>query len=466
SKTSVVPTTDIIETLNEVSNLSIDQEIVISQDLSVEKDLAQESMDTKFVEQMCEAFWDHLKEQLSNTPPDFSCVLELLINIKHILITLLLPRQTGLRNEIEETLNMDLLKQETEHGTLDFPLLSTNILHVMALLCVPFRDEAVQNLESIKDPVELLRGIFQVLILMKRDMANYTIRNVQPYLQEHSFQDERDEFQKLLNKQPNLLKRTTKWITRAATDLITRMRASNAPSTSLSMALSFPVTEVNPEPPSLTMVLYQGYLNLVLRDHGNEEFPETLMMDRARLQIMKAKLYDLTILASVLLVAKSFSYGVLFSSPKFVEKLKCITMALTEDFIIEPEEVMRRVSEQVSEEIHQGLKDKGLKALSRKNRASLVGQLQNIAKKENDVRIIIEQRIHLFLKRCLVRGMQESLINSAGGLLFIEAELAELGWKFVNLMHHNQDVFSPYYADILKDVLSSPNLEENDMPVK
>lgn len=63
---------------------------------------------------------------------------------------------------------------------------------------------------------------------------------------------------------------------------------------------------------------------------------------------------------------------------------------------------------------------------------------------------LTEQRIHLFLKCCLSHGMRKSLLDFPGGLLFIEPELAELGWKFVNLMHYNKHVFSPYYAEILK----------------
>lgn len=54
-----------------------------------------------------------------------------------------------------------------------------------------------------------------------------------------------------------------------------------------------------------------------------------------------------------------------------------------------PEEAMLNVSEQVSQEIHQGLKDMGLSTLSCESTASLIGQLQNISKKENCVRIII-----------------------------------------------------------------------------
>lgn len=54
-------------------------------------------------------------------------------------------------------------------------------------------------------------------------------------------------------------------------------------------------------------------------------------MDRAQLQELEAQLCQLTILASVLLVASSFSGSVLFGSPQFVDKLKRITRALMEE---------------------------------------------------------------------------------------------------------------------------------------
>ena len=44
------------------------------------------------------------------------------------------------------------------------------------------------------------------------------------------------------------------------------------------------------------------------------------------------------------------------------------------------------VSEQVAQEIHQSLKNMGLAALSSDNTASLIGQLQDVARKENCVR--------------------------------------------------------------------------------
>ncbi|OBS83742.1 hypothetical protein A6R68_22257 [Neotoma lepida] len=379
-----------------------------------------------------------------------------------ILLSLLLPRQSRLRGEIEEALDMDFLQQQAERGDLDVTYLSKYILNMMVLLCAPVRDEAVQRLESIADPVRLLRGIFRVLGQMKMDMVNYTIQSLQPQLQEHSIQFERAEFQERLNKEPDLLNHTTKWLTQAAADLTTpsdTLDSSSTPGPS-------PGDIAASEPLSSAMVLSQGFLNLLIWDPENEEFPETLLMDRTRLQELELQRKQLTILASVLLVASSFSGSILFGSPQFVDKLKRIT---------KPEETMQNVSEQVTQEIHQSLKSMGLAPLTSDNTESLIGQFQNIAKKENCVRSVIgerahtwavwmleggapavgvDQRIHLFLKCCLVLGVQRSLLDLPGGLTFIEAELAELGQKFVSLTHHNQQVFGPYYTEILKPLIS------------
>ncbi|XP_055463182.1 T-complex protein 11 homolog [Psammomys obesus] len=407
------------------------------------------SVETKGKDAMPCDFWEHLKEQLSAVPPDFSCSLDLLKEIKEILLSLLLPRQNRLRSEIEEALDMDYLQQQADHGDLNVSYLSKYILNMMVLLCAPVRDEAVQKLETIADPVRLLRGIFQVLGLMKMDMVNYTIQSLQPQLQEHSIQFERAQFQEQLNKEPTLLDHTTKWLSQAAAELTSPPLSCPEDSSN-----SSPAEMAAPEPLSPAMVLSQGFLNLLFWDPEDEEFPETLQMDRTRLQELESQRQQLTILASVLLVASSFSGSVLFGSPQFVDKLKRITKTLLEDFNSRPEEVMETVSDQVTQEIHQSLKNMGLTDLSSDNTESLIGQLQNIANKENCVRTVIDQRIHLFLKCCLLLGMQRSLLDLPAGLTPIEAELAELGQKFVSLTSHNQQVFGPYYNDILKTLVS------------
>ena len=73
----------------------------------------------------------------------------------------------------------------------------------------------------------------------------------------------------------DLLDCTTKWLTKTALDLTTPPSSSPDSPSSSSMAHSSPNWAVdNPQLPSSTMVLYQGYLNLLLWDLGSKEFPE------------------------------------------------------------------------------------------------------------------------------------------------------------------------------------------------
>lgn len=69
-----------------------------------------------------------------------------------------------------------------------------------------------------------------------------------------------------------------------------------------------------------------------------------------------------------------------------------------------PEEAMQTVSEQVSQEIHQSLKNMGLAALSSDSTASLIRQLQNIAKKEDCVRSVIGEHAYWGGGNVLGRG--------------------------------------------------------------
>lgn len=65
---------------------------------------------------------------------------------------------------------------------------------------------------------------------------------------------------------------------------------------------------------------------------------------------------------------------------------------------------METVSDQVTQEIHQSLKNMGLTDLSSDNTESLIGQLQNIANKENCVRTVIGERAHLWAVEVLEGG--------------------------------------------------------------
>ncbi|XP_038605312.1 T-complex protein 11 homolog [Tachyglossus aculeatus] len=458
--------TDLMETANEVSKMSIAHEIVVNQNFHLEKvTLPPNSLESWMKETMHKAFWDNLKEQLSAIPPDYTHVLKLLQEIKEILLSLLLPHHARLRGQIEEAMDMELLRQEAEHGALDVSRLSAYIRGMMAMLCAPVRDEDVQKLQSITDPVQLLREIFQVLGLMKMDMVNFTIRSLRPHLKEHSVQYERTKFQELLDRMPDSLDYTVKWLSTAAAGVsLSQPTASPDPADPAGPSALGTTTSCGSATPSPTTVLNQGYMNLLHWEPGNPEYPETLLMDRLRIQEIQCRVHDLTILGAVLLVTSCLCGPALVSSPPFIERLKRGTSILLDGLHSRLEEALLSVSHLVSQEVSQALVEMGLPVLSGDQVASLKGQIQGLAKAEHSVRNIIEKRIHLFLSCCLSCGVQMSLRDLPGGLPPIQGELAEVGHRFLHVINHNRHVFGPYYAGILKKLLLTPAAQGDPTP--
>jgi len=70
---------------------------------------------------------------------------------------LLLPHHQRLRSSIDEVLDLDLIEQQAEHGTLDFQHYASFIVDKMASLCAPVRDELISSLRGITDIVTLYR---------------------------------------------------------------------------------------------------------------------------------------------------------------------------------------------------------------------------------------------------------------------------------------------------------------------
>nr|XP_034979226.1 T-complex protein 11 homolog isoform X1 [Zootoca vivipara] len=456
SPPQILSVSELMETANEVSKMTIAHEIVVNHDFKLQEvNFLPNSLESRVKETLHKAFWDILREQLSKTPPDYSHAIKLLQEIKETLLSLLLPRQHRLQCQIEETLDMELIKQEAEHGALDIPNLTTYILGTMAMLCAPVRDEEIQRLRVMADPVHLLREIFRVLNLMKMDMVNFTIQSLRPHLQEHSVEYERKKFQELLKKLPGGLTCTTEWLRKAAAEISTsdllaasstsETNGSSVPPTSPAARKVFSVH-------SPTAVLNQAYMDLLHWEPG-KEYPETMLMDKARLDALQMKVNQLAIIAAVLLVSSSTCGSGVFSSPGCGDRLKRVIKALLEGLPdTRLEDVLMDISNQMHEEVNSILLQLGYPVLSTDKAASLKGQLRSLAEKDNAVRILIEQRIQTFLRLCLYPGGQNAK-NLPQGLAPIQEELLEVGQRFGSLIHHNRQVFGPYYSGILKKLL-------------
>ncbi|XP_070705062.1 T-complex protein 11 homolog [Pempheris klunzingeri] len=443
----------LMELENCVSNLSLAHEIMVNQDFCFKpRSPPTDSLEGRVTEIVHRAFWDSLQEQLNSDPPNYSHAVILLQEVKTMLQSLLMPGHGRLRSQLDEVLDMELIQQEVHHGALDLHRLAGYIITTMASLCAPVRDSAVRALTDLKDPVELLRGIFRVLGLMKTDMVNFTIQSLRPHLLQQAAQYERAKFQQILDKQPASLDNTTTWLQAAASEEASAVRARSDSSSSDSRG-----------PLSATAVLNRAYMRLLHWDPQDQKYPETALMDRARLVSLGQQLQMLVLEASVLLLTNTQCGGAIFSLQGFVGKLRHSVAALLEGSHTREadlREALLGLGETVLQQVTEALSGQGGAALPLESLDLLKGQISELWKHNNPVRTLIGERVQGFLQAMLQGGPAKRSPELPAPLGLVSAELAELGTAFGRIVHFNRTVFGPFYAPILRKLLFPPGEAE------
>ncbi|XP_073325402.1 T-complex protein 11-like protein 1 [Pagrus major] len=439
----------LMELENCVSNLSLAHEIVVNRDFCFKpQSPPTDSLEGRVTEIVHRAFWDCLQEELNSDPPNYDHAVVLLQEVKTMLQSLLLPAHVRLRSQMDEVLDMELIQQEVNHGALDLHRLAGYIINTMASLCAPVRDPEVSALRELKDPVELLREIFRVLGLMKTDMVNFTIQSLRPHLLQQAVQYERAKFQQILDKQPASLDNTMAWLQAAASEEASAVRA-RSDSSSLD----------SEGPLSATAVLNRAYMRLLHWDPRDQKYPETALMDRARLDALGQQLQMLVLEASVLLLTNAQCGGAVLSLQGFVGKLRQSVAALLEGSHTREADLkgaLLGLGETVLQQVTDALSGQGGAALPRESLDLLRGQISELWRHNNPVRTLIGERVQVFLQAMLQGGPAKRSPEPPAPLGLVSAELAELGTAFGRIVHFNRTVFGPFYAPVLRKLLFPP----------
>ncbi|MBN3305355.1 T-complex protein 11-like protein 1 [Amia ocellicauda] len=449
---------ELMETAKGVTNMALAHEIVVNGGFKVKPtNLADGSLEKTVRDIVHKAFWDCLDAQLSEDPPTYDHAIKLLGEIKETLLSFLLPGHTRLRNQINEVLDLELIRQEAENGALDINKLAEFVIGMMGTLCAPSRDQEIKKLRSITVIVPLFKAIFSVMDLMKIDMANFAVSSIRPHLMQQSIEYERNKFQEFIEKQPNALDFTRAWLHNTANALL------NAD------------VEVSPSgagatcsPPALcpTSLHNRAYLNLLQWDHTSAPFPETLLMDETRFQEMHMELEQLTVIAAVLLITYNITGAAISGLSGFAEKLKNTIKVLLTGMhhpSFNTSEAFATISEKICVEVNSCLSQHGFTPFSADKEAVLKGQIDAVKNSDNSIRKLIDSRIQTFLMGYLDSSHQKPSTAVPGGLVPIQRELEEIAVKFSRLVNYNKMVFSPYYEQILKEILSEGEQQEKKL---
>ncbi|KAM3919612.1 T-complex protein 11-like protein 1 isoform 1-T3 [Leptodactylus fuscus] len=436
---------ELMDTAKGVTNMALAHEIVVNGGFQLKPvELPQGSLEKTVLDIVHKAFWDCLEAQFSEDPPVYGHAIILLGEIKEALLSFLLPGHARLRNQINEVLDLQLIKQEAENGALDIPKLANFTIGMMGTLCAPARDEEVRKLREIKEPVPLFKAIFSVLDLMKIDMANFAISSIRPHLMQQSVEYERKKFQDFVEKQPDSLDLVTSWLQESADDLAKDSAA---------------VSSSSPCPIS---VLNHAYVKLLTWDHERKLFPETVVMDQIRFQEMKLEVTQLTLLGTLLLIIQNSIPPSVSGHTAFMDRMKSLTRLLLEGVgtpAVRTEDALATVSEKVCAELSSYLGQVGATPFTPEREESLKGQIRSASSPSNQIYPLIASRIQNFLLGYLSVANQRSAPVLPGGLTQIQKELEEMAVKFVRLVNYNKMVFSPYYDSVLSKILNKQEVQ-------
>ncbi|XP_035662173.1 T-complex protein 11-like protein 1 [Branchiostoma floridae] len=434
---------------NGVTNMALAHEIAVDNDFRLQKYMPPEnSVEKQVKETVHRAFWDALRDELAEEPQTFQHAINLLGEVKEMLVSLLLPQHSRLRAQINEVLDLDLIAQEAEHGALDVNRCARFVIDTMGRLCAPVRDKDIETLREVDGAVNMFKEIFRVLELMKMDMANFTIQSMRPTIQQHSVEYERKKFQEFIDKQPNALEVTKTWLYQAAEEA----KASHLPSGPAEGAAA--AAKVTPMD-----VLGHAYI-MLLKWEESKPFPETVLMDQGRLAEIGVKCRQITLIASILLITHNVVGAALAGLQEFGEKLKGTLGVLLGDMqesSFNVEEALKNISEQVCKEVDECLETHGFPRLDEKRLDILKVQVKGAANPDNTIHNLITSRVYGFIQSVITAPNPATQAKVPGGLTAVKIELFEATARVLRIVQHNNAVFGPYYADIISELLPAAN---------
>ncbi|KAN0064394.1 Protein SOSEKI 1 [Thecaphora frezii] len=218
---------------------------------------------------------------------------------------------------ISQTLDPHLISQELQHGVLDVSALISFMGSILKLHCAPMRDEAIEKMVEVVcvdgDIGKGLRLCFEILELMKLDIANHQLRSTRPYLVDTAVEFEIRWFREQVEQKKTSLDRTSIWF------LASLVRArTEAPGCSRSALVSrafndgllkliFDPPHLDPLPASPSTAPVPSPSSSTLNSTFSACYPETFQFDAYRMVTFHNDVADLTIVYMLLLLYRQLA---------------------------------------------------------------------------------------------------------------------------------------------------------------
>jgi hypothetical protein len=310
-----------------------------------------ESLESRIRAMATKAYFDKIREDAEQGQLGKWIPL-LLTTIREQLLDMV-PQESSVARQIRDGFDLEFVQQQVDRKVYDVKGALEGVLGLMAKLCAPVRDPAIRQIQqdlsfitgnplqqtpaqtssrpaassatsaTPKDLVSVLKDILELLEEMLMDLANYRLMVARPSLEKQAIPYEQHAFKTSLENGEITLDATTAWLEVSAANLAraaaisTTTTTTATASSSSSGSKSQPSLTSSPAPaesaPSSssssstkTNRHYEVYVNAVLdllfsktplELATKEEFPETFVLDQARLTRYQNELQALALIA-------------------------------------------------------------------------------------------------------------------------------------------------------------------------
>ena len=368
-----------------LTNMALAHEIAVDKNFELSKIQPENELEKQIKEVMQRAFWDLLSEQLAQDPPVYTQAIQLFMEVKTMLYSILLPQHEKLKEKIESILDLEVIQQQIDAQVLEFSQYAGYILGIMGMLCAPVRDDQIAVLKQETDVVKVFRGIMETLEIMKLDMANFTIQTIRPTIEKESKEYEKKKFQEFLDTQEDGLVATRQWLVR------------HSPSQA-------EIDDPKYKKLLASRILNESYVEILEWD-DYYPLPETLVMDTKRILALRDQVERTSVSTAVLLISFSHLNTIIIpmDSQAIKEKMKKHIDILLQDFYEDNDllQILPSIAVQVVKEVNEYLAEKKKPALTEETVKSLTEQIEAVEDPNQRIRDLIQKRIIDFCKQLI-----------------------------------------------------------------
>ena len=191
-----------------VTNLALGHEIALNDEFILPRD---DSNQNSILDPIKKAYYDSIQAAIAENS-DFGVLIDPLKDIKSLLEGLL-PKSkvTQVHIELKERLDIPLIQQQMKAETFsltDLKEVFCLVFDIMGKVCAPVRDSNLRELRKLLSQLEttkialLVSKTFDLINLMKIDMANFSIQAIRPLIKQQQVNYERQKMQDYIDANP------------------------------------------------------------------------------------------------------------------------------------------------------------------------------------------------------------------------------------------------------------------------